>query len=279
MSFCSKEWLDGAVAPTRDSAAGRRFGVISHCRSDTRWVQRFLNRSGGLEHMHIVSKCGHRPNWESPSVSHFTSPNVGRCDHTYAQWIVENARELHWNDVVFFMKDTHLVHQRDSTFQTFEAMGRMVGGGFVCATRPRRLSIFHNTSVLGRFIKTKYRGAVFHGRKSLREWWTAMHIDLPEPFVPVCYGGHFAATGRQLQGVDMRVWKAILRSLERGDSIAEGHLAERSWAALLSPRLGCEFTGSLRSHAGGTLLGYSSGLQGALTSCVENPPGTPSGCA
>lgn len=269
ISFCSKEWFEGAPPLQNLSVPTRIFAVISHCYSDTLWISRFLNRTGQLQHVDITSKCGQHPNWISSSVSHYTSPNKGRNDHTYAQWIVQNAHKLLPDDVVFFMKDTHHVHQLGSKFESFENMYRIVAGGFACGTRPSEMSIFHNTTILGTFIKNGYKGTTFDNIGSLNGWWAQMNMNIPRPFTPVCYGGHFATTGRQLQRVDPSVWDALMRGLENGDNIAEGHYAERSWAALLSPKLQCDVLDKIRSCAKGTVLRYYAGHLGTLTRCND----------
>lgn len=167
------------------------------------------------------------------------------------------------------MKDTHKVHQANSKFLNFNDMIRIVSDrGFACATRPRKHSIFHNTSVLGKLEMKSYKGDVFNST-SLRKWWARIGINVPRPFVPVCYGGHFATTGRQLQRVDTRIWKKIVRSLEHGDNIAEGHYAERSWSALLSPQFSCEFANEIGRHAASTVLHYKGGYLGTLGACIS----------
>lgn len=268
MTFCTREWFDGPRNSSTNVVPARVFGVVSHCKCDASWLKDYLNKTGKMRHIDVVSKCGHTPNLVSPSTAHLSMPNVGRCDHTYAQWILQNAPKLKSNDVVFFMKDTHTVHQAHSKFRRFDDMMRIVSdSGFACATRPSRYSTFHNTSVLEKLNKRNYKGVVFKAT-SLREWWTQMGIDIPRPFVPVCYGGHFATTGRQLQRVETRVWEKIVHSLEHGDNIAEGHYAERSWSALLSPEFGCEFANEIGRHAASTVLRYDRGFLGTLRACT-----------
>lgn len=54
-------------------------------------------------------------------------------------------------------------------------------------------------------------------------------------FAPVCYCGNFATKATQIyQYSDNNIWKTIEDSLSIGDSIQEGHFAERAWAHLLS---------------------------------------------
>ena len=63
-------------------------------------------------------------------------------------------------------------------------------------------------------------------------------LDLFDQWMlPVCYGGSFATTRRQVKQVQRDLWWRIERSLERGDNIEESHYMERMWAALLAARL------------------------------------------
>ena len=56
---------------------------------------------------------------------------------------------------------------------------------------------------------------------------------MPGPLTPVCYGGNFAAKASQIYS-KKKLWERMATSLSRGDSIEEGHFAERAWAGILS---------------------------------------------
>ena len=265
MSFCSRGWFGELAPPSAGGTRARRLtAVISHCSANVSWVRAFLNASGGLHSAVVVSKCGRVPDWSE--ATHVVDRNVGRCDHTYAKWIAQNVDRLHPDDVVFFMKDTHLVHQPGSRFQTFEDMYRGALGGFACGTRPRKMSIFHNTTELGGLVKRSYKNRTFRAG-TLAEWWRRLELRVPTPFTPVCYGGHFATTGRQLRRVATGTWRAMTTSLATGDNIAEGHYAERTWAALLFPRIPRAVSDRLRSTP--TIRTYDRGRQGTLVACKE----------
>ena len=266
MSFCSKEWFEGPPASQDESTGRRMFAVISHCSADLSWLQEFLNSTGKLQRAVIISKCGRTPNWNSSRVTQIIEKNIGRCDHTYAKWIAQNVDKVHPDDIIFFMKDTHSVHQSGSEFQSFDNMYRLAGSGYACGTRHKSMSIFHNTTVLGSLEKTSYKGVAFHAG-TLNEWWARLNISVPMPFTPVCYGGQFATTGRQLRQVPTGVWSAIIRSLEAGNNIAEGHYAERTWAGLLFPKMSDQFSDNLRLHAIRTVQTYTGGYLGTLADC------------
>ena len=64
-------------------------------------------------------------------------------------------------------------------------------------------------------------------------WLHDLGIKLPQPLVPVCYGGNFAVKIANAQQVPHQIWSNMELSLSRGDNIEEGHFAERTWAGVL----------------------------------------------
>ena len=80
---------------------------------------------------------------------------------------------------------------------------------------------------------------------TMGEWWNeTFSAELAEQLhgslvLPVCYGGTFGVTDarRALHRIRRDDWAAMRDSLTRGDNILEGHFAERSWMALLTPPL------------------------------------------
>jgi len=114
------------------------------------------------------------------------------------------------------------------------------------------LSFFHYRSKLLKYTISDYHRLKRDGMNSFKspyadmgEWLEkAVFAGNPSDFsllfspstslVPVCYGGNFAARRSQIGRNPQWLYKNMASSLERGDNIAEGHFAERSWAALLS---------------------------------------------
>ena len=68
---------------------------------------------------------------------------------------------------------------------------------------------------------------------NLQHWSNEMGIEEPEFFTPVCYGGVFATSVRQIRK-KLDTFRVIETSLSRADNLEEGHFAERSWARLLT---------------------------------------------
>jgi len=79
---------------------------------------------------------------------------------------------------------------------------------------------------------------------------TLQHLDGVHHSVRrVCYGGSFAASGRNVQRIPLDDWSALSTALLRGDNIEEGHFVERLWAALLSPPVNAPRWGGWRASA------------------------------
>jgi len=72
---------------------------------------------------------------------------------------------------------------------------------------------------------------------NLGSYFHSLGVGFIPKVVQVCYGGVFAASVSNIHNRDMSVWKAVEKSLSRGNNIQEGHYAERSWANLLSTPL------------------------------------------
>ena len=82
-------------------------------------------------------------------------------------------------------------------------------------------------------------GVPFVGpHETLGDFYKSLNATPSPDVVEVCYGGYFAAsTANIFTRQSMETWKALEKSLERGDNIQEGHYAERSWARLLATPL------------------------------------------
>lgn len=223
-----------------------------------------LNRSSFMDEIHSM------PN---NAIRIEELPNVGGCDHTYAHdmarrdWAsfddhrIVARKHAH---VVLYLKDsdTQLCSQnmlanlwrvlRPSTITAVAAMT-----GFGCNIRTVGVeTLWHATSAArGLRMKDYTRVSIrSHGPASvntsktprnlipfkspnfrnLGEYADGMGVNLPAPFMPVCFGGNFAVSGGQfLNGVKVKVAHRMERALTRGDNIEEGHFAERLWSSFL----------------------------------------------
>ena len=72
---------------------------------------------------------------------------------------------------------------------------------------------------------------------SVGDFYTSLNANPLPDLVQVCYQGMFAASTANIFKQDAHVWKAMEKSLSRGDNVEEGHYAERLWGALLATPL------------------------------------------
>jgi hypothetical protein len=125
--------------------------VVSHCSGDLAWLKRklaVLGKSFSMRSIVIFSKCGKHVTGAPGQATVVRLPNVGRCDHTYAKYMVDrcsNASErAKASNVVLFIKDTTWLHQGQSVETPLADVVSMAAGpsGFGCGVTmvtPNRL--------------------------------------------------------------------------------------------------------------------------------------------
>jgi len=240
--------------------------VISHCKSSLNWIDEFTN-GYNIASMHVITKCGEPiSNIEAPSFATIeVLPNIGRCDHTYAYYIANVLPNIVKeadvdNSIVVFLKDdisSNNLHQ-SGQWNNLQGLARLAlsDNGFACGISPGDvafgqhkflLSTYHDVETLLDFSMNSYSRNIkgysvdasefLSPHTTMREWWHSLKLDIPSKLVQVCYGGVFAVSVSNVYRRDISVWKAIEKSLSRGNNIQEGHYAERSWAALISTPL------------------------------------------
>ena len=192
-------------------------------------------------------------------------------NHLMTKKALKTEQEQDPDEMVIFLKDDVSIsnfHQSGYWRWDLEELLDIVAkNGFACGvetstTRVRShdgsgddmysMSIFHEWSYLKNFSLSVYeRGEERYHQDSTDTFssdfrnlggWVNSVVDaeafsslaIVEGLVPTCYGGYFAARMNSAEKLGIRTWKAIVRSLERGDSIEEGHFAERTWGLLLS---------------------------------------------
>ncbi len=237
--------------------------VISHCDHPLTWIRKFTSGYEDLiDHVWVFSKCGQNVTDAPDNAQLLTLPNVGRCDHTYAYWIdnyfyntLKPKASSH--DIVVFIKDTdYMFDMKETDDRNFgDLLSQAVTNGLGCMLMISVVSSYiHDYNTLRTFAfdhknHTSYKRVdgqdfgnkqvSFHNEKyrNLGEWIDRLKLHpvaVSQNIVPVCYGGVFAVTASQIARHSKPVWKAIEKSLSRGDNIIEGHYAERIWAPLLS---------------------------------------------
>ena len=137
-------------------------------------------------------------------------------------------------------------------------------------------SAWHLSSEVVKFHLRKYRSAGnyasrdtvdFVGNVTIQDWFDALQFPVPGPVIPICYAGTFAAKPNNIFA-SRRVWSRMLKLLERGDNIIEGHYAERTYAAVLMPHLpSYVYEGIIQLSRGFRTCSYTVGFCGSLYGC------------
>eukprot|EP00594_Rhizosolenia_setigera_P004399 CAMPEP_0178943234 /NCGR_PEP_ID=MMETSP0789-20121207/2468_1 /TAXON_ID=3005 /ORGANISM="Rhizosolenia setigera, Strain CCMP 1694" /LENGTH=405 /DNA_ID=CAMNT_0020622795 /DNA_START=89 /DNA_END=1303 /DNA_ORIENTATION=+ len=243
--------------------------VVSHCKSDLSWISDFT-KGYEVSSIHVISKCGFPVTGAPDKTTIEVLSNVGRCDHTYAYYLStvldqklsqESQDIADENTVVFFLKDDISEENKHQLGEqvSFEDMLNTASSqnGFSCRVNglftwrlPKKsihFSSYHLTELLSLWRMEEYKRNE-KGYKSdevefrseylnLGEWYDSITSEPMPEVALVCYGGAFAASVSNIRKHDAETWKRLEKSLSRGNSIEEGHYAERSWALLLSDPL------------------------------------------
>eukprot|EP00980_Cylindrotheca_fusiformis_P000090 scaffold19_cov114-Cylindrotheca_fusiformis.AAC.37 len=274
--------------------------VVSHCRTPLDFIPE-LTKGVKIVSIHIISKCGHPVEGAPPKSTIEILPNVGRCDHSYAHYLLSvldqklklATPESKWDDaVVLFLKDTRNAQARNlhqpGRWNTIERMVKVASSkhGFSCGILPGRARMFRRFTVsayfefetLRNFTKTEYKsrnnklvaGDNVTFESDLHSWELFYNNlgagPVEDELVQVCLGGIFAASVKSIKKVKKEVWKAAERSLSRGDNIQEGHYMERIWALLFAAPLERYQVEALRNYTNTVFTPWrgEKGLIGAL---------------
>ena len=207
--------------------------VISHCDENMSWMKNFLTHE--IENVTIYSKCDFPIQHAPPGSKIISMPNYGRCDHSYANWMIQMKEEdATENHIVLFLKASRKTnHHPGMQYRSLRDMIRIAMiNGFSCGYKSNSI-YFHDTARLKNFNISEYkRKNIKSSYDNMGHYLDTMGIELP-PTSPVCYGGNFAAKATRIYSRKTELEKTE-KSLLRGDSIEEGHFVERLWAVLLS---------------------------------------------
>ena len=257
--LCRALWVGNAPGGNFKSFS-RVIVFVSHCLQGLEWLPTYL-KGVDVYNLTIFTKCD-KPVTGIPSGTNVIRiPNVGRNDQTFAYAIShldDWHQTLHSNDVVVFLKDdmsSANIHQI-AKWRSLKEMLRIASvNGFSCGMEPTvfengSVSVFHSTPDLRSFSLKSYgmkkdlyaglgeEGSFSSKFNNLGEWIDGLALPIYSTnLTPVCYGGVFTASIDRIQRIDQTLWSDLSKSLSRGNSIEEGHFAERTWASLLSPPL------------------------------------------
>lgn len=256
------------------------------------FIPQIKNANVSNENINVYSKCGmygttkHIGSRAPYEVNVVRMENVGRCDHSYAYHLCQWTSNipgigkslfslLNKDDVFIFMKDTY--YRNSSWIKPDDVIRAAQRNGFACVQsdpyltykgfNPRfrggyALSLYHQTDIVANFMfkeghKRLERDKVerFPSNYShMSDWVHKMGFTLPQPLMPICYGGVFAATVGQIRKQNPDTWCKMESSLSREDNIEESYFAERSWAALLMKSLSESAVRSLLNVSDGNVL-------------------------
>lgn len=236
--------------------------VISHCEHKLHWIPKYLGKDYTIKDIVIYSKCGKEVKGlsglaELAHVQVVRLENVGRCDHTYANWIHEHYykynKQKDGDDIVLFLKDNKRFYP--SFRGIHEVFTHATETGFACVKKPqcdcykpcnlRKYDplMMHEKKQLTSFAINDYsrmerdENSSFLSEKypDMKSWMDDMGFQIPNSeTLPVCYLGMFAAKKKQILNQPVEAWERMTNSLARANNLIEGHYAERIWASLLS---------------------------------------------
>ena len=246
--------------------------AIAFCEHSLSWLDHIVQELN-VRNITIYSKCGNQVRNIPNSATIVNLRNVGRVDHAYVYHMANLSGNTDPDEVQLFLKDTYPVfHQIQlRRLNLLEVVQEAAGGttGFSCGSAPNwrntldatrflsktwfhsllnygsEWSAWHLSSELVKFHSSEYRSAggyaprddvEFAGNLTFGDWFDALQMPLPGPVMSVCYAGVFAAKPANIFASNS-VWSRMLKLLERGDNIIEGHYAERTYAAVLMPRI------------------------------------------
>ena len=285
--------------------------VVAHCKHNVlRWLPdvRAAVAAHGLKLQRVIvySKCGradelaHAPELRDAEVVRL--PNVGRCDGTYAYHLARRYDSL--ADVVLFVKDSTWDYPLDELRALVRPVSSVLAlaqrHGFGCFRAPdlgssqwavrRELFKFRLPSYVSAeqlalqrrnvSVGTVAQLAPFAAEMGMCEFAAralgSVSALLDRPFVPLCYGGSFVTTAERVRAHPRETYRRLDALLSRGDSIEEGHYAERLWAAILATPLAPSAQRALARIAGrnyavvGGVLGIS--YTGVVKRCCCERP-------
>lgn len=279
--------------------------AIAFCEHSLSWLDHLI-QGLNVRNITIYSKCGSQVR----NISHPTRivklTNVGRVDHAYVYHMANLPEDTDPDEVQLFLKDTYPeFHQIQLRRRSLHGVVHEAAGttGFSCGSVPKWRNTFNTTSFpsktwfhsllnygsewsawhlsseVAKFGIRNYRSAGgytarddvdFAGNLTFQDWFDALHLRMPDPVMPVCYAGTFAVKPKNIL-TSRRIWSRMLKLLERGDNIIEGHYAERTYAAVLMPNLPLRLQERIiHLSTGFRPCSYTAGFCGSLYGCSES---------
>jgi hypothetical protein len=162
-------------------------------------------------------------------------PNIGRIDHTLAQFIVQNWENLP-ETVISLPGSIMMCEKKGQYLSSIMKRAPLLKTKYSGFYSPRfmRVSPRFNYTIDGYqaegkcnrndnpFIKSEY--------PDFQEWKKALIDDRPMRYIGM--RGMFAVSKENILHISKKIYTNLLESLSVGDNIENGHFAERIWAHL-----------------------------------------------
>ncbi len=180
--------------------------------------------------------------YKSPNmIREIKLPNLGKCDHTYVQHIVDNYDKL--KDVTVFLTgsvDT-LPHKTRNSRLIIESLDRDLRSTMVVSYYPDIRKTLHSF-VLSHWDSSDKRnktgGAKLYPAevRPFGKWFEKKFGDLVVN--AVAYYGIFSASRDHIKNRGVDFYRELLRELSVSQNPEVGHYVERSWLAIFHPMKG-----------------------------------------
>ena len=121
------------------------------------WIKDFLTHQP--TDVTIISKCGSPINYSPPNSNIITLHNYGRCDHSYALWMMRmNREDATENHLVLFLKASRSSkYHGGMKYRPLEDVLRIaMVNGFACGYENDSV-YFHDTATLRTFAVADYK--------------------------------------------------------------------------------------------------------------------------
>lgn len=290
--------------------------VVSYCMGDLNYITA-MTEGYDIKSIHVISKCGYPVVGVPVTASIEILPNVGRCDHGYAHYLLtvldqkikEQTDPVGPDTIVVFLKDNagaRNLHQL-GRWNSFSNMVEVASSkaGFACGMVPEVmyrekprfwLAAHFDLESLKEFkikqygSKSQYDSDNVMFDSAFPTWGSFYdHLGaapLEREMVQVCFGGVFAASLQQIKKQPKEVWSSLKESLSRGDNIQEGHYAERMWGMFLALPLEQYQVEAIKEFADNALrpgyhkkYGGTGSVLGAIVKKVQMPKQPSKACS
>ena len=207
--------------------------IIAHYKEDLSWIDNYFPEYFKI---YIYSKSDHKLNVKRNFI-HETLKNVGRCDHTYLYHIINNYENLSDFNIFITGSANSISHKSkclNSIMEKYEGKDLYptwdVNGKYILGMRSFEMksekwcATDKSNDTSCKLIKSKFKNlghfmdeVIKLGNIRKLIWW-----------------GVFSVKRENIQKNEVNFYKNIIKHLEEGDNLENGHYMERLWGLILS---------------------------------------------